>query len=352
MITGIKQSIADQTGNFGFQLQLTIADLSQEVYAGFTGHTFVNWSFLNGRIYDNHNFFCGSYLANQQITISGDIGSSFYDYYINGEIVGIGISKPTGLINYAYVLSKSGNRVGYNVSLLDNTPANSVTENIIFYTGQNATGYLNNLSSGNFRVFACSCDNDLIVPISNDTGNIASSSSGIFEAQISGARVGVAYSGDYTFTTNFGTITYPLIFFAAPTGLPTTIFNYTQSAFSSIIGNTGVTYYDGGGISIVTVSGTSYVSSPIRVYLTYVSGSTGNFDTAWTLSTGTNIGNAVNLSGNPTGFFNSSITNFQGNSLYVQISYAPHGSYTTDVALLTISGLNSGIQIYITGQST
>jgi len=355
MITGIIQSIADQTGNFGFQFGLSVPNLSVPVNVGFSGTSVVNWTFSNGRIYDPKGYYCGSYLANQHVFIDGDIGNSGIDYYVNGTITAIGIPKSTGTINSLYMNTTSGNNISFNGSVALDSPSYSISNNIGFYTTSNATGSIVNLSSGVFQIFSGGCDNSNINFLNVTTGNITPGSSGIFVSSITGARAGVSYSGNYTLYTNFGNITFPINFEAFVTGMPTTAFNYTTTAFRNISGTSGVTYYDVGGISVVSVSGLNFINTPsLSVQLLYVSGSTGNFTTAWSLATG--VSNNALLDYKFNGWYNSSgfshgQLNVPNGSLFIQVGYTPYGTGITNVAQLIVSGLNNGFNINITGQS-
>lgn len=369
MITGVKQSIFDQTGNFGFQFNINISDLTKKVNVGFTGTANLNFNFYQGKIYDNQSGFCGSYLANQNIIISGDVGPLSYDYYINGQITALGRAKSSGLINYFYVNSESGNSVNYTTDVQSIPPKYLLLNNINFYTGQNATGvFLNQEKNANFRFFSGSGNNSNINYISNSTGNIPPSGSGIYLSFISGAQAGSSYTGNYTFYTNFGNINVPVAFNAFVYSNNSTRMTLNQDNFLSLSGTTGATYSNIGPLGFQTFSGFNTINTPfLKVGLDYISGTTGNFSGgsgynpynrsftgAWSLQTGiyqsTMIDYGMNgfISGN--NLRNSGLFNISFNSIYIQVQYNPYPDFNIDVAQLFITGMNTGFKILITGQ--
>lgn len=361
MITGFKQSISDQTRNFGFQFNTSIDDLTKKVNVGFSGTDIVNWMFYQGRIYDNQNRFCGSYLRNQQTSISGTIGAFSYDYYINGTPIALGSFKSSGTINYLYANSESGNSVKINSNVVaESIPSFSLSKFINAFQGFTGVGNFTNNSNVNFRIFSGVNDNSSIIWGGNSTGDIAPGNSGLFYLYVSGAKGGINYSGNFTFYTNFGLITSPIVINSLSTGLQVTKFSYSPNNFKNFIGAPNILQSDAGSINILTISGTNYISPPnFNVSLSYSSGVTGigqTFTGTWNLSTGLSLSTLTDFKQNSwydyTGFQNPSgpINNISSTNIYVKIDYTPRSDYNVDVAELFITGLNSGIRILITGQ--
>lgn len=351
MTTGIKQSIFDQTGNFSFSFNVAISDLTKHVNVGFTGTSNINFQFYQGKIYDQQNEYCGSYLSNQQVFISGDAGYNSYDYFVNNTATAIQRNKSTGIINYFYVNSESGNNVNFNSSINGRLPNFTLTNPINFLQGSISTGaFLNNESLCSFRIFSGSGDNNQILWSGNSTGNIAPNNSGIFYNYVSGANAGIAYSGNYTFYTNFGTFIAPILFNCLSTGLEFTTFTLNSQNFGFISGVPTATGYDLGGITYVTQSGNQFINTSfLDVRLIYSSGATGNVSEnipltgiGQVLTSGVIFGSG-NLSGLATGIGtgNSTITPFSYTGLVSgELSIF---SYYTGNAGKTYTGLASGI---------
>ncbi len=160
-------------------------------------------------------------------------------------------------------------------------------------------------------------------------------------------------SGYATGLINFGSGVYNFNHYQL-TGVPTILSftGFTGSGLHSITPFTGYinsTITGSGFNSQYITSGISGIINPILYQRTFTG--------AWNLLTGNNLSGLFDFQQNGydnyTGYYNpSGPLNYAGNSVFVRVNYIPYQDSLVDIALLTITGLNSGIQIYITGQST
>lgn len=270
MITGAKQSFAEQTGNFAFQFDITPTNLSQPISAGLSGLNNLTFTFLNGKIYDPNNYFVGSYQNNLKTTISGEVAPNSFDYYINNNLIALGQPKSTGFFDNFYINSISGNSVSFNAYIAGTIPKYTLNNNIIFIPGQFATGDIFNRESHNsFRLFSGYSNSSNVNYSGNTTGRIAPNQSGLYYLFVPNAIQTSTYTYPITLNTNFGDITYNVTLNAGLTG--TGIFtdlNFFAGNFGGISGAPLTTGNNSGPVSFLTISGLSYINTPILdIYL-------------------------------------------------------------------------------------
>src|SRR6187401_360517 len=100
-VTGFKKrSIADQRDTVDFNFALTFNSLSGRSECGLSGSNVFKFSFERGRIYDPAGKFVSSYQKDVPVVISGQLGQSSYDYYIDNNLEALGNETGTGVYSW------------------------------------------------------------------------------------------------------------------------------------------------------------------------------------------------------------------------------------------------------------
>ena len=98
-----KRKIYEQTGFFAWRSNISINENSSYFDFGFSGKSGVlEWSFKNSKIYDNLGNNVGSYASNQVVELSGNVGPTSNDFFINNAPVYIGQAKQSNNYSYFY----------------------------------------------------------------------------------------------------------------------------------------------------------------------------------------------------------------------------------------------------------
>ena len=349
MITGIKNSIAWQTGNMNYNVALSLNNITGYTKFSFSGdQEFNSFTFKSGKIYDTDNLFVASYSKDETINISGQIGSNSYDYFINENIVALEKIKSTGTIKYFTLESDQNTQTDLSLYIGGELPNYTIEEELDIVIGQTYTsGEINNNNvNRQFRFYQASITGDLqgnkISGISN-TGDIASSTYFI----VSGSS-GLSQSGTYNlpinFNTNFGSIQKNVILNVLDITGSLLNIKINPSNLTGITSENLNNNYIDARIKYIKYDGSLLSNSPItgNVLLQYHSGNTGEY---WTDLPATGFGinivgqKLITGSGYLTGLFNGVITGSGG--LY-NIQYTE-----TKTGILTGSGLK-----YVTGEFT
>lgn len=354
--TGIKRSLYSQTGNFQFQTDLVLDSVMGFVNIGVSGFisgnvpSRIDFLFNSGKIWDNNRRFVGIYNSNSLVSISGNITSEKYDYFINSIPIVYGNHKSTGTYNYIYINPVNVN-CEYNMLVNGEQPNLSIS-NIDCFSGAAAgSGYITNnnlpvtIFSGRFTNFS---DN---LPFSFSeifTGQLNKDESGVFYVYpTTGGSVGL-YTGNLELTTNGGILLYnsninitgsPIVYNYSfdLNGLDYIIKNNTQSYYSNIECNSGsgipivvsLEYYSGSGSNY---TGINVISGFTRTISGYIVKSgyliSGNSVTG----IGTGMG----------GHYNNTGTGFASGYISGNLQYAT-GSFTWPYPSLLVSGLRTGV---------
>lgn len=282
--TGIKRSFYSQTGDFQFRAELMIDSLFGGLNVGVSGvgsgNSSINLNYFcnSGKILDNNSRFVGVYYPNEPFSISGNIKSAQYDYFINDFPVAYGTQKTSGTYNSLYLQPQNVN-CDYNFFINGESPNLTINSINCFSGAAAGTGFIvnNNLPvtiySGIFTNFS---DN---LPFSFSdifTGRLNTNESGIFYVYPNENSVGL-YTGNLQLITNGGVLIYNTNINI--TGSPASPeYSFNLNGLSTIVKNNTQLYTS----NIICPSGSGI---PIVVSLDYTSGS-GSFFTT-TGATGT-----------------------------------------------------------------
>lgn len=331
--TGIKKSFYSQTGNFQFKTELIVDTLLGGVNLGVSGlasgniSTSINYYCNSGKIIDNNNNFVGIYSPNQVFSISGNVKSGRYDYFINDVPIAYNNYKNTGTYNCFYI-NPSNISCDYSLYINGEIP-NLTVSNISCWSGDLAgTGYITNsglpliIYSGGYSNFSTN------LPFSFSsifTGLLNNGESGAFHIypQSNSASVGL-YTGKMELFTNAGTLLYDTIINI--TGSPEVVtYNFNLNGLNYIVQNNIQLYTSdieclfGSGIPIV-ISLEYYTGSGQYFYTG--SNVTGTF--TWPYSTlVSGYGTGIGYSGIGTGTFNyiQTGTIFDGSGIFLFSGY-------------------------------
>lgn len=338
-----KKSIATQTGNFSYLLEIA-CNTAGLVEFGFSGahNKILAFTGISGQLKDFEGDFIYGYSTEEKVLISGNIGPSGHDYFINGLPINLGGPRNTGNAEWFYInpVNCSPN---FDLKIVGEQPQMSFTN--ILYSGYNisGTGFVTNLSSSRIKIFSgISLDPDYRVDFPSGLFLNSVPFTG-YKNNINISTVDDEVSVNYRLITNFG-------------DLYATITNQTSFyphqklilQLSPYVISTGSAE---GLISWENTLGADPLTSGINVSLAFQwsSGlSSGNFTGYWGLYTGledTSQLLGVNYYSGITGF-SGQFESFGFGSRYLRLQKLLSG---TDIGLLTINGYNTGLSLYITG---
>lgn len=358
-----KRSISDQTGVFGYNINVTLDNTSGYCQIGFSGTQNVAFTFQNGRIYGPQNLFVGAYQANVPIAIQGQVGPTSYDYSIDGAPIALGNPIQSGTYSWIFI-NPSGTTPSFDVSVQGQIPAYSIPSSGTYQgIGTIITGMIVNLNPEvKFRIF-----NAALTAIS------PYSLTGFTTGDITGT--GYFYlTSNYTTTS---TVSIPISFY---TNFGEVDISYQISGYTPIYPNVYLTLSPLlTGSNVIPIPNgynqafTAYLSNypnsaQISVSLNYISGVTGNIYQYVSISnpvtgevsgyvygaqtitnyyqstvTGTDPITMLPVSGTGIGYLTSSIiaaTGYVLQNFTVEASGYGSGSY---LANLAASGMSSGI---------
>ena len=149
-----KRSISDQRDVIDFNLDVTLSNGLARAEVGFSGTNVFKFTFENGRIYDNNQNFFGSYVRDVPVTLSGQLGQKSFDYFLNGNLVGL--EQPVGTGVYSWIFANpSGCSIELDAEIKGSNPT-YIADQSGFYRHQNyvITGNVINITPNlNFRIF-------------------------------------------------------------------------------------------------------------------------------------------------------------------------------------------------------
>jgi hypothetical protein len=210
LITGYKKrSICDQSGNVGFDFLINPSNSWGRFEFGLSGTAVLKFALENGRIYDNDDNFVSSYDPNAFTSISGQVGPTSYDYYINSNLIGLGVPTDTGIYSWIFT-NPTDVEAEFDATIKGVVPDYTLSPSgEYFESGYTVTGTMVNNSITNFRIF------DITIPDSGapffvdsfTTGNI--SDTGYFYL-IGTENVQDNYVLPLIINTNFGVINWEM----------------------------------------------------------------------------------------------------------------------------------------------
>lgn len=349
LLTPIKRNFYSQTGNFQFSTNIILSNLFGGLNFGISGSGLNNINFYcnSGKILDNNNKFVEIYNPDELFTISGNVKSSSYDYFINGHPIVYNAFKSTGIYDYFY-FSPINLTGAYDFFLNGESPLISIG-NVSMGTGDIlGTGQIINLKPElPVRIFSGGFTNLDNLPFSLSgffTGDLKTPKN--YFIKPSGADSLGLYTGNVILYTNAGQLNYQSVINI--TGSPI-LFSYSLSldGLSTIGPNTPQVYtsnvqlLSGSGLGVlvtleyVSGSGSYYLDIPIS------SGFSGNiskyilnsgFISQFITGYGTGIGGQLNLTS--TGLASGFIT---GSTQYAT------GTFVWPITNLLVTGYGTGI---------
>jgi hypothetical protein len=291
------------------------------------------------------NYFIDSYLSNDSLFFSGNVGPASHDGFINSNPKFLGLNKSGGYYNYFYV---SSDNVETDISLKINGSLPNYSYNPFesFYSGQNIPITIVNSGSYPFKIF------------SGSIGNSYFSINGVSNVNV---------TGSYTFnltSNNFSPLSQgiPINLY---TNFGNVVLDFTASGIPNITGDFYLLFGPNKNIAVnaqqnsYTISLKSYTGMELYVSLSYQSGITGDFyklfeiDNDYTGSASGWITGSGNISSFVTG------QNYKYNTLLDQNEYGTgsgnvssfiySSGNVTDEFSTTLIGLGSGLISYLTG---
>jgi len=265
-----KRSISDQTGVFGYEINVNLDNQTGYCQVGFSGTQNFSFTFQNGRIYDPQNKFVQAYTSGALINIAGQVGPSTYDYSINGTPTALGNPISSGTYSWIYV-NPSGTSPNVDIQVYGALPSYQICTGSAYQgSGTLITGSIVNENPNvKFRIFNVDI-------ASTDSYSV----SGFTTGDITGTGYFYLTSNDVsnylvvlpiTFYTNFGEVTV----------------EYAISGYVPVYPNVYLTVsptYSGNIVSVPEGANkkfTTYLSNypntaQVSVSLSYLSGTTGN----------------------------------------------------------------------------
>jgi hypothetical protein len=304
-------------------------------FSGITGQNQWFFAFRNGKIYDPEGRAFYSYNADETLTLSGNISTGTYDYFLNNELIcAVGV-KGAFSINAWYAQSISGATGVGNIYVNSPNISGNLSMQTSFVSGTSWSGNFthNNagpvvIRSGLLRMtdanqFAIS---GTCLSYNNGTNVVSGGATGTIRLNHTGtqSRTGLYVVG-LTIYTDYGSSDF--VFSGSGVAASTNVISnnlYSDTTGDVISTGSGFSgskfwYYN---TFATTISGTP-LTKPIYLELSYISGATGNFS----LVTGYRI--------------TSSGSGYAG-TVYVTVTPLG-GGYPIASGTAIISGANSGI---------
>lgn len=354
IISGYAQrSIATQTGDFGYNISMSLSNTMGQCLVSFSGlnNNLLSLNFLSGKIYDSNNRYVYSYESNDTVNLQGFINSTNHNLYANSvpiEFTGI---RNTGYINYM-VVNSLGCSANFDFSFSGFLPPFSIPYVSFNNTGLTGTGYIVNNDITNtylFRFFTGSSSGQANYSlISLPTGNITGS--GTFLVQRNYTLLPVAQLNNFTdyqsfsFETNFGdyqqvipiNYTFPVIqnlSYNIPATINSGIINNGYIYWNNLLGVSSYTGLLNGQLTVNWLSGNS----------------SSNFSGDFTVQTGNLDGTQMTVLPYYTGItgYQSNIFSTSGNS-GVMIEVIQNTLFANgNIIEVNYSGYNTGITNYL-----
>ena len=334
--------------DYSYLFDFSLNNSTGSSFFGFSGEgQTLGFTLNKGRILDPNNKYVGSYRANEDITISGNVNSGAYDYRINDELI---CQSVTGsFFAEKFYFNVTGCALDFDLHVnTTSTPTLVFTFPTQFAVNDNLS--LTMSGSGNSREFAVfsgdislagSASQNFYIqnnfPILTQTGVVLTLTS-------SGAVQGASYPLDLVLYTSFGTIktgftTSGILdnyitnwqvdnFNNSGSGAAITLDGNAQNLTSSLSG--ADSYGNWGLFYVISPSG---VAKPLRLSLTYSGGGTGLY------SGGYVTGASVTDGG--TGYSSAPILSFNGGGGTGAAGLAFTGSLST-VTGIQVTNVGSG----------
>lgn len=190
---------------------------------GFSGQSKIyKLSFISGKIFDNENRYCGSYIPDTQVNINTNFSGKAYDYSIDGDqIVRSGLKDDF----YAerFFINLTGCVLDSLISISSEKPTLYLSTPQTFVTGQYITGSLVSNSPSGIKIFSGVFDDQSSFSFQGiPTGLVKASSSQQILIQQNYPALG-EFISDYTLNTSAGDYLSQITI----TGVDVPFLNYT-----------------------------------------------------------------------------------------------------------------------------
>jgi hypothetical protein len=152
--SGIKYRSIPSNKEFSFSSIINLNNTSGISNFGFSGESEILnfFSFKSGKILDFNNRHVFSYNPNEDISISGNMGYNFINYFINNLPICLYCPRQTGYFNNFYI-NTANSTINFNLVLQSESPSFNFNfpQNVNF--GQDITGSIVNLANDNLKSF-------------------------------------------------------------------------------------------------------------------------------------------------------------------------------------------------------
>lgn len=216
------KTLSTQTGYLSYYLELDINE-SQELFNfGFSGegNNILQFSGINGRIYDHNNVFYNSYTPNSTITFSGNIFDTHHNYFFNNIPVNLQAQKINNSNIDAFYIDTGNSVSNFTLDIIGDTPLLS-GNSPRFATGESSAIYsLANLDSPSkvFKIYSGTLNSfDFEFSGNQFTGQEISTGISVIVNRLENYTNSGLIEQTGTFYTNFGIVNYPIfmdIYFA------------------------------------------------------------------------------------------------------------------------------------------
>ena len=282
------RSIAEST-DFSFSSDFSLAGLTGLGEFSLSGqNNKIKFDFESGKIFDNENNYIRSYSNNETISISGDVSSNGYSYYINSEPFALGASKPNFKLQKVCFESTGLSFSNVATEIRGTKPDYYITFPETFVASGYHTGHIvNDSASLGFRVLGVDVvgDYNTYWSVTEFDKDILPNNSGKIVVQdLSGSPV--YHTGEYKIkvNTNFGPIQTGVSGYASPSSFRNVNFSVKKTV--NDIPKSGIdakyshsdTRYNSYLISYSAFSGFEPSGDrQLSISLEYSSGTTGDF---------------------------------------------------------------------------
>ena len=190
---------------------------------GFSGQNKIyKLSFVSGKIFDNENRYCGSYLPDTQVNINTNFSGTAYDYSIDGDQIVKSGSKQDFYAE-RFFINLTGCVLDSLISISSEKPTLYLSTPQTFVTGGYITGTLVSNSPSGVKVFSGTFDSQSSFSFQSiPTGLVKASSGQQILIQQNYSALG-EFISDYTLNTSAGDYTDQLTI----TGVDVPFLNYT-----------------------------------------------------------------------------------------------------------------------------
>lgn len=263
-----KRSLSDQTGDFSYELSISLNNTTGNCSFGFSGDYLLDFYLSQGKVYDSDGKYLASYEKEITLQFSGDVSTDSDQLFLNGDPIYFQRGKPTGRISYFYI-DPSNVEAQFDLFVYGEQPDYYYSTTGEFDTGDIIEGhFINNNPDIRFRIFSGEILEESNFLLSGITeGDIDSTGYFYLVAQ---SNAGYVDRVPLRFYTNFGEIDFTFV--ASGKSLEITdgpdIYLEINDSYSTFIPNNNTQEY--------LINFRNPHDALIRVSLEYFSGQTGD----------------------------------------------------------------------------